>query len=155
MIRTFTLLSGLDAEAYLLQVCGEHPGVKLPLQRGLNPLIRVKGACQYRERDALRGIIEAAQILLRLEGPEAWVADATSTNQTFLVREPASDAGRYWQAYRGGALKPSSKVTEIVWESPRPPAERRWYPLTSSDLLVHMYGCWTLDRSFTLTPPPD
>ena len=82
----FTFRKPKEMIAWLEFQSMDHKGVILPLHYGINHIGKsVKGYCLYNERKQLRGIVEQAQVFIRINNDGSWVTDATSTNQSKLI----------------------------------------------------------------------
>ena len=113
---------------------GSRAGLRLPLREGLTFVGRAIGRCEYDERTALAGVVEAAQVFVRVEGGRVWVTDATSTNQSVIERR--ADAGTVDGEKTG--------EVETLPHEPfaTPLSSRRWVELQPGDVLRHAYGRW-------------
>ncbi len=136
--RRFQFLREREIVGWLEQVAGWNVGVCLPLCDGITFIGRDPARCEFRERQALAGIVEGAQIFLRVRGDRCWVTDATSTNATTLVRQRS--AALY---LAGRAQAGCEDVVPIGHEGfATGLRDRRWVQVCPGDLLAHPYGCW-------------
>ena len=123
---------------YLEMIRGSAAGFRLPFAIGVTFIGRHAGVCEPSLRARLRGVVEAAQIYLKTDGVRHFVADATSTNQTTLIR------GRSAAAYLAGdRAEHSDDIIPIRYESlGTAHGDRRWVRVLDGDLLSHIYGVW-------------
>ncbi len=150
MARTFELADARNVVGSLVSVLGGHAGTRLRLRRGVTFIGRQRGLCEYLDRDSLAGVVEAAQVYVRVDGRRVFVTDATSTNPCALVRR--AHAGPFLEGARTAAsLAQAPPVDEAgivpVAHEPfgRPRDERRWVEVHPGDLLLHVYGGWVIE----------
>lgn len=138
--RMFEFSQKHDRIGHLEQLAGNHVGICLPIHFGITFIGRQVSACEFRDRESLAGVIEAAQVLLKVDATGWHATDATSTNQTSLVRQ------RHAEAFLAGAMsRPSDDIIELPHESFETQySARRWVRVFGGDLLVHPYGSWSV-----------
>ena len=128
------------AIGYLEMVKGYAVGTRLPFHVGITFIGRQKYACEFRDAEQLRHIVEGAQICLRADNSGCFVTDATSTNPTTVIRKRS--CAKY---LAGQTVEEQDDIIRIQYERLEAKAdERRWTAIFEGDLLSHIYGCWQL-----------
>ena len=113
---------------HLEQIEGQHVGVRIPFRYGITFIGSSRACSEYLHPEQLRGIIEAAQIYIKMDEGCA-ITDATSTNSSSLTRRLPSKEGE--------------TVIEIPYEAfDTELDDRRWMRVYPEDVLCHVYGRW-------------
>ena len=132
--------------------------MQLPLHKGVNFIGRgIQEFCPYNERKLLQGVLEQSQVFIRIEEEALSIRDASSTNQSFLIRGASAhhirtNIDREYDEFRSclyhfGSKKERSKglypkdITEIPWQGLGISEKgQQWIKLDYGDVLWHFYG---------------
>ena len=136
----FDFIKGNTAIAYFEKVCGSNVGLKLPLHEGVNFIGRDESRCEYTNLKKLSGIIEGAQIYIKIENKNVYIADATSTNQSFIFNKNILLESSWKELNHH-----KEKSTQVQYERYETKiSDRTWYKIKEEDIIFHLYGCWVI-----------